>query len=64
LTQTFPTSENQIPVAGDPKAYPGVNNEENYSEGIGSSAPERVRCGSAVPPRDLPLRTTVRVRGH
>jgi beta-glucosidase len=34
LTQTFPTSENQTPVAGDPKAYPGVNNEENYSEGI------------------------------
>jgi Glycosyl hydrolase family 3 C-terminal domain len=24
LTQTFPTSENQGPVAGDPKAYPGV----------------------------------------
>jgi beta-glucosidase len=34
LTQTFPTSENQTPVAGDPKTYPGVNNEETYSEGI------------------------------
>jgi len=34
LTQTFPTSEGQTPVAGDPKAYPGIGNEENYSEGI------------------------------
>jgi beta-glucosidase len=34
LTQTFPTSEGQTPVAGDPKAYPGVDNAETYSEGI------------------------------
>jgi beta-glucosidase len=34
LTQTFPAAENQTPVAGDPLTYPGVDNQENYSEGI------------------------------
>ncbi|PNE39210.1 glycoside hydrolase family 3 C-terminal domain-containing protein [Streptomyces noursei] len=34
LTQTFPVDENSTPVAGDPKRYPGVDNEETYSEGI------------------------------
>ncbi|WP_445519759.1 beta-glucosidase [Streptomyces sp. NEAU-174] len=33
-TQTFPASESATPVAGDPLRYPGVNNQENYSEGI------------------------------
>ena len=34
LTQTFPTSDTQTSFAGNPLAYPGVNNEEQYSEGI------------------------------
>jgi beta-glucosidase len=34
LTQTFPTSQNVTPIAGNPETYPGVNNEETYSEGI------------------------------
>ncbi|MBM7784546.1 beta-glucosidase family protein [Tenggerimyces flavus] len=34
LTQTFPASEQQTPVAGDPKRYPGVNKEVDYAEGI------------------------------
>ncbi|WP_150136258.1 glycoside hydrolase family 3 C-terminal domain-containing protein [Streptomyces hyaluromycini] len=34
LTQTFPASESATPVAGDPLRYPGVGNQENYSEGI------------------------------
>ncbi|MEV5846589.1 glycoside hydrolase family 3 C-terminal domain-containing protein [Streptomyces sp. NPDC051985] len=34
LTQTFPASESATPVAGDPLRYPGVGNEENYSEGV------------------------------
>jgi beta-glucosidase len=33
-TQTFPASESATPVAGDPLRYPGVNNQENYSEGV------------------------------
>ncbi|MFD0443096.1 glycoside hydrolase family 3 C-terminal domain-containing protein [Streptomyces indonesiensis] len=33
-TQTFPASESATPVAGDPLRYPGVDNQENYSEGI------------------------------
>ncbi|MEW1780019.1 glycoside hydrolase family 3 C-terminal domain-containing protein [Streptomyces sp. NPDC086777] len=34
LTQTFPASESATPVAGDPLRYPGVNDQENYSEGV------------------------------
>lgn len=34
LTQTFPASDKQTPVAGDPKLYPGVGKEVEYSEGI------------------------------
>ncbi len=34
LSQTFPASEAETPVAGDPMRYPGVGGEENYSEGI------------------------------
>lgn len=34
LSQTFPAAEDQTPVAGDPKRYPGVDNQETYSEGI------------------------------
>ncbi|MFI6251366.1 glycoside hydrolase family 3 C-terminal domain-containing protein [Streptomyces sp. NPDC051016] len=34
LTQTFPASESATPVAGDPLRYPGVGDQENYSEGI------------------------------
>ncbi|MEV5751794.1 glycoside hydrolase family 3 C-terminal domain-containing protein [Actinoallomurus sp. NPDC052308] len=34
LTQTFPTSASATPVAGDPKAYPGVDHQETYKEGI------------------------------
>jgi beta-glucosidase len=34
LTQTFPVNESQAAVAGNPLAYPGVANLENYSEGI------------------------------
>ncbi|MEU6557095.1 glycoside hydrolase family 3 C-terminal domain-containing protein [Streptomyces sp. NPDC046915] len=33
-TQTFPASESVTPVAGDPLRYPGVDNQENYSEGV------------------------------
>lgn len=33
-TQTFPASESATPVAGDPLRYPGVDNQENYSEGV------------------------------
>jgi beta-glucosidase len=34
LSQTFPAAEAQTPVGGDPKRYPGVDGEEEYSEGI------------------------------
>jgi beta-glucosidase len=34
LTQTFPASESQTPMAGDPKRYPGVDGEQEHSEGI------------------------------
>ena len=34
LSQTFPADEARTPVAGDPMRYPGVGNQENYSEGI------------------------------
>ncbi|MGW0579461.1 glycoside hydrolase family 3 C-terminal domain-containing protein [Streptomyces sp. NPDC002920] len=34
LSQTFPASESVTPVAGDPLRYPGVDNQENYSEGV------------------------------
>jgi beta-glucosidase len=34
LTQTFPAAESQTPVAGDPRRYPGVDGEQEYSEGI------------------------------
>ncbi len=34
LTQTFPSSDSQTSMFGNPLAYPGVSNEENYSEGI------------------------------
>ncbi|HEY7484097.1 MAG TPA: glycoside hydrolase family 3 C-terminal domain-containing protein [Streptosporangiaceae bacterium] len=34
LSQTFPASESATPVAGDPRRFPGVNFEEDYSEGI------------------------------
>ncbi|MFG2942018.1 glycoside hydrolase family 3 C-terminal domain-containing protein [Streptomyces sp. NPDC048282] len=34
LTQTFPASESATPVAGDPLRYPGVGDQENYSEGV------------------------------
>ncbi len=34
LSQTFPADENKTPVAGDPSRYPGVDNQETYSEGI------------------------------
>ncbi|MCQ4043401.1 glycoside hydrolase family 3 C-terminal domain-containing protein [Streptantibioticus rubrisoli] len=34
LTQTFPVDEHSTPVTGDPKRYPGVGDEETYSEGI------------------------------
>jgi beta-glucosidase len=34
LTQTFPVNEGTTPVAGDPSRYPGVNDVEQYSEGI------------------------------
>ncbi|MDB1090303.1 glycoside hydrolase family 3 C-terminal domain-containing protein [Streptomyces sp. ACA25] len=34
LTQTFPASEDQHPVAGDPQRYPGTGGEVAYSEGI------------------------------
>ena len=34
LSQTFPLDEAHTMVAGDPSRYPGVNGEEQYSEGI------------------------------
>jgi beta-glucosidase len=34
LSQTFPLDESHTPVAGDPARYPGVDGEEQYSEGI------------------------------
>lgn len=34
LTQTFPAAESETPVAGDPRRYPGVEREQEYSEGI------------------------------
>ncbi|MFB9904169.1 beta-glucosidase family protein [Allokutzneria oryzae] len=34
LTQTFPVDENSHPVANDPERYPGVGDEQRYSEGI------------------------------
>jgi beta-glucosidase len=34
LPATFPKSPGQIPTAGDPEKYPGVDNEEYYKEGI------------------------------
>jgi beta-glucosidase len=34
LPVTFPASLSQEPTAGDPLRYPGVNNEEYYSEGV------------------------------
>jgi beta-glucosidase len=34
LTQTFPASENQTPVAGDPARFPGVGGQVDYAEGI------------------------------
>jgi beta-glucosidase len=34
LTQTFPVSDDIHPVAGDPLAYPGVNGETEYREGL------------------------------
>lgn len=34
LTQSFPAAENQHAVAGDPTRYPGVDNQQTYSEGI------------------------------
>ncbi|MEV0400389.1 glycoside hydrolase family 3 C-terminal domain-containing protein [Actinoallomurus sp. NPDC050550] len=34
LTQTFPASEARTPVAGDPRRFPGVDLQEDYSEGI------------------------------
>ncbi|WP_372349335.1 glycoside hydrolase family 3 C-terminal domain-containing protein [Streptomyces sp. KL116D] len=34
LSQTFPASEQQTPVAGDPERYPGVDNVVRQTEGI------------------------------
>ena len=34
LPVTFPRSEADLPTAGDPEKYPGVNNEETYKEGV------------------------------
>ena len=34
LPVTFPTSEDQLPTAGDPEAYPGVNDVVQYKEGL------------------------------
>ena len=34
LPATFPRSEAQLPTAGDPQKYPGVNDEEYYKEGV------------------------------
>jgi beta-glucosidase len=34
LSQSFPAAESQTPVGGDHRRYPGVDGEEEYSEGI------------------------------
>src|SRR3954452_1286421 len=34
LAETFPARESQTPVAGDPRRYPGVDGQQDYSEGI------------------------------
>jgi beta-glucosidase len=34
LPATFPRSEADLPTAGDPEKYPGVNDEETYKEGV------------------------------
>ncbi|MFD6920505.1 beta-glucosidase [Streptomyces sp. NPDC059944] len=34
LTQSFAVDDDHHPVAGDPRRYPGVDGEEEYSEGI------------------------------
>src|SRR6202044_759704 len=34
LPVTFPDSMSQEPTAGNPLLYPGVNNQEDYSEGV------------------------------
>jgi beta-glucosidase len=34
LPATFPRSESQLPTAGDPERYPGVDNEVYYKEGV------------------------------
>ena len=34
LPATFPRRAGDIPTAGDPRRYPGVNNEEYYKEGV------------------------------
>jgi beta-glucosidase len=34
LPATFPASEDQLPTAGDPEKYPGVNGEVKYKEGV------------------------------
>ena len=34
LSQTFPASESSTPVAADPRRFPGVNLQEDYSEGV------------------------------
>jgi beta-glucosidase len=34
LPATFPADASQLPTAGDPMKYPGVAEEENYSEGV------------------------------
>ncbi|XVV32833.1 glycoside hydrolase family 3 C-terminal domain-containing protein (plasmid) [Streptomyces sp. CA-100214] len=34
LTQTFPAAEDAHPMAGRPERFPGVNGEQEYSEGV------------------------------
>ncbi len=34
LPATFPRAEADLPTAGDPMKYPGVNDEEQYKEGV------------------------------
>jgi beta-glucosidase len=34
LPATFPQSESQLPTAGNPQAYPGVNEQLTYKEGL------------------------------
>ncbi|MFI9377576.1 glycoside hydrolase family 3 protein [Streptomyces parvulus] len=34
LTQTFPAAEDAHPMAGHPERFPGVNGEQEYSEGV------------------------------